>query len=74
MSKLATKATSPVLNKFERKISGQGPTDPLYSFQMKIWMILLQLQSLEKSALLTDGVTKTGKHEIKNEKVNFLGL
>ena len=43
---LATKATSSVLDKFERKTSGKGAVraerDSLYLFQMKIWMILLK--------------------------------
>ena len=41
-SKLTTEATSSILDKFERKISGKGATYSLYSFQMKMWIVLLK--------------------------------
>ena len=42
--------------------------DLLDLFQMKIWMILLKLKSLEDSGVLIDGVTETVKHEIEKQE------
>ena len=41
---------------------------------MNIWMILLKSKKLlEDSGVLTDGVTETVKHEIKNQEGGFIG-
>ena len=45
LPKLATKAISSVLDKFDRKVSGSSKSrkkDSLCSFQMKIWVISLK--------------------------------
>ena len=36
--------------------------------------IIKTIRSLEDSGVLTDGVTETVKHEIKNKKADFLEL
>ena len=36
--------------------------------------IIKIIKSLEDMGALTDGVTETAEHEIKNKKVDFLGL
>ena len=74
--KLATKATSTILNKFERKTSRKGVVrarkDLLYLFKMND--IIKIVLSLGKSGLLTDGATETVKNEKRNKKVDFLGI
>ena len=70
LPKLATKATSSVLDKFERKISGKAAVRVEKGFTLFISNgnmddIIKIVESLEKSSLLTDGATETVKHEIK---------
>ena len=65
--KLATKTTLSILDKFERKISGQGATRAEKVFTLFIlneYMddIITIVESLEKSGLLTDGETEIVKH------------
>ena len=76
-AKLATKATSTILYKFERKISrkcvvraGKGFT--LFISNEDIDDIIKTVESLEKSDLLIGGATETVKHEIKNQEGGFL--
>ena len=77
LPKLATKATSSVLDKFERKISGKAAVRAEKGFTLFISNgnmddIIKIVESLEKSSLLTDGATETVKHEIKKRWI-FLG-
>ena len=75
LPKLAT-----VLDKFERKIRGQGDLRARKGFTFFISIedmdfIIKIVQSLEKSGLLIDGAIETLKREIiKTKKVDFLGL
>ena len=76
--KLATKATSSILDKFERNTNVQrtvraGRRFILFISNKDINDIKIA-ESLEKSGLLIDGVSETVKNEIKNEKVDFLEL
>ena len=75
VSKLASNET----NKFERKTSGKEAVRARKWFKLFISNegmndIIKIIKSLEHSDVLIDGVTETVKHEIKNKKVNFLGL
>ena len=75
--KLATKAASSVINKFERKINGQEAIRPGKKFDLFILNEDMDdkiriVKSLEDSGLLINGATETVKHEI--EKVSFLVL
>ena len=77
MLKLAIKATSSALDKFERKISGQRTVREGKGFSYLISNkdmddIIKIVEWPEKSSVLIGGVTKTVKHEIKKE-VDFLG-
>ena len=70
--KLATKATSSVLDKFERKISGQGAIRAGKGFTLFISNedmndTIKIVESIQKSGLLTDGATEKVKHEKKEE-------
>ena len=66
-----------VINKFERKISGKGAVRAGKRFTLFISNedmadIIKMVESLEKSGLPIDGLTKTVEHEIKNtKKVDF---
>ena len=76
-TKLATNATSYILDKFERKISGKGIVSAGKEFALFISNedtddIIKIEESLEKSGLLIDGATGIVKHEIKKEG-GFLG-
>ena len=77
LPKLATKATSFVLDKFERKISGQEAVKAGKGFILFISNedfddIIKIVESLEKSDLLIDGATETVKNEIKKQEGGFL--
>ena len=68
--KLATEATSSVLDKFERKTNWQGVERSgrglnLFISNEDLDDITKITQSLEKSGLLIDGASETIKHEIK---------
>ena len=70
MPQLPTKATSSVIVKFERQISGReaiitvkGFT--LFSLNEDMDDIIRIKKSLENSVLLIDGATETAKHKIK---------
>ena len=73
-----TKATLSVLDKFETKTTGQEVVKPGKGFTLFISNedmddIIKIVESLEKSCLLMDDVTKTNKLEIKKQEVDFLG-
>ena len=76
LSKLATKATSSVLDKFERKRSGKDVVRTRKGFSLFISNEDMDdiVESLEKSDLLIELATKTVQHEIKKKKVALLGL
>ena len=76
LSKLATKATSSVLDKFERKRSGKDVVRTRKGFSLFISNEDMDdiVESLEKSDLLIEPATKTVQHEIKKKKVALLGL
>ena len=77
LPELATKEASPVIGKFERKISWQGAVRAEKAFILFISNevmddIIKIVNSLEHSSLLIDGAIETVKHEIKkNKKVDF---
>ena len=67
LPKLATKTTLSILDKFERKISGQGAARAgkvftLFNLNEYMDDITAIVESLEKSGLLTDGETGIVKH------------
>ena len=67
MPKLATKATSSILDKFQRKISGQGVVRAGKEFTLFISNedmddIIKLVESLENSGLFVDGANETVKH------------
>ena len=73
LPKLATKANSFVLDKFERKISGEGTVRAGKGFTLFISNedlnnIIKIKEPLEKSGLLIDGTTESIKHEIKKTR------
>ena len=75
---LATKATSSVLDKFERKTSGKGAVRAERGFTLFISNenmddIIKIVESLERLSQLIDGATETVKHEIKNQEDRFRG-
>ena len=79
LHKLATKATSSVLDKFEKKITEQGAVRagigfPSFISNEDMDIIIEILESLQKWCLLIDGASETVKHEIKNKKVHFFLL
>ena len=68
--KLETIATSSILDKAERKISGQGAVKGGKGFTLFISKenmddIIKIITSLESSGLIVDDGTETVKHEIK---------
>ena len=77
MPKLATKLTSSVLDKFERKKRRESVVRAKKEFILFISNddmgdIIKIIVSLEKSGLLIDGMTETVKHEMEeNNKVDF---
>ena len=62
--KLANKATSSVLDKFERKIAGQGALRAGRGFPLSVSN---KVESREQSGLLV-GASETVKHEWKKKK------
>ena len=77
LCKLATKATSYVLDKFDRKISEKCAVRPRKGFTLFISNedmndVIKIIESIEKLGPLIGGATETVKHEIKNKKVDFL--
>ena len=79
LPKLATKSTSSVLQKFERKISRKGVIRAgkvfnLFNSNEDTDDIFKIVESLEKLGLIIDCATETVQDEIKNQKVDFLGL
>ena len=77
MLKLATCATSSILDKFERMISELGAVRAGKGFNLFISNkdmddIIKIIESLENSGLLIDGASETVKYEIKNQKGRFL--
>ena len=76
LPKLATKATLSILDKLERKISGEkkaGKGFTLFISKEYINDIIKIVKSLEDSGVLIDGVTETVKHEIKKQEGGFFG-
>ena len=78
LPKLATKATSSVLAKFERKISGKrgvrvGKGFILFISNEDMDDSIEIVESLEKSGLLTDGATETVKKEMIKQAGGSLG-
>ena len=70
LPKLATKATSSVLDKPERKISGRGAVRAEKGFTLFISNedmddIFKIVESLKKLGLLIDSATETVKHKTK---------
>ena len=82
LPKLATKATSFLLDKFEKIIiiiiiTGQaavkaGTGFTLFISNEDVGDIIKIVESLGKSGLLIDGASKTVKHEIKKQEGEFL--
>ena len=75
VSNLASNA----INEFERKISGKGAAKAEKGFNLFISnedmnYIIKIIKSLEDSDMLIDGITETGKLEIKNRTTNFFLL
>ena len=76
MPNLATKATSSMLDKFERKISGKGAVragkwfTPLISYE-NIDGTTKIVESLEKLSLLIYSVSETINHEIEKQEEVF---
>ena len=75
VSNLASNA----INEFERKISGKGAAKAEKGFNLFISnedmnSIIKIIKSLEDSDVLIDGITETGKLEIKNRTTNFFLL
>ena len=71
VSNLASNA----INEFERKISGKGAAKAEKGFNLFISnedmnYIIKIIKSLEDSDVLIDGITETGKLEIKNRTTN----
>ena len=76
MPNLATKATSSMLDKFERKISGKGAVragkwfTPLISYE-NIDDTTKIVESLEKLSLLIYSFSETINHEIEKQEEVF---
>ena len=71
--------SSNAINEFERKISGKGAAKAEKGFNLFISnedmnYIIKIIKSLEDSDVLIDGITETGKLEIKNRTTNFFLL
>ena len=79
LPKLATKATSFILDKFKRKGSEQGSVKAAKKFTLFTSIedmndINKIVKSLEGSKLSIDNATETVKHETKKKKAGFLVL
>ena len=75
---LVSNLTSNAINKFDRKISGEGAVRAGKGFTLFISNevkndIMKIIKSLEDLGVLIDGVTETVKHEIKKQEDRFLG-
>ena len=77
MPRLATKATSSILGKFEIKVNrlrvvraGKGFT--LFIFEWRYGDIVKIVESPEKLGLLVSGATETVKHKINKEEGELL--
>ena len=75
LPKLATKAASSAIDKFQRKASRRGAVTAGKGFTLLIsnkdmGSIIKVVESLENSGLLIDGATETVKYEIKKQKVD----
>ena len=78
LSKLATRATSSLWDKFKRNIRGQGAVGAgkgltIFISNETMDYINKIVQSLKKSGSLSDGATETVKHEIKKQEREFFG-
>ena len=86
LPKLEIKGNSSVLDKSERKVSGQGAIAASRAGAVRARKgftlfisndimddIVKNLESIETSSLLNDGVTETVKHEIKKQEGGLLG-
>ena len=79
LSGLVSSLNSSAVNKFAKKISGKGAVRARKGFILFISNkyvndVIKIIKSLEDSGVLIDGVTDSGKHEIKNKNVDFLEL
>ena len=67
---MVSNLASNAINKFQRKISGKGVVR-----SEKVFTLFISNEDINdniKSGVLTDGVTKTVKHEIKKQDGGFL--
>ena len=79
LPRLVGNLTSSAINKFDTKVSRKGAVRArkwytLFTSNEDMNDIIQIIKSLEDSGVLINGVTETGKHEIKNRKVDFLEL
>ena len=74
LPRLVSNLNSNAINKFERKVNGARKGFTIFISKEDMNDIIKVKKSLEASGVLTDGVTETVKHEIKNKKENFLEL
>ena len=75
---LLSNLTSNAINKFDRKISGEGAVragkgSTLFILNENMNDIFKTIKSLKDSGVLIDGVTETVKDEIKKQDGRFLG-
>ena len=78
MSKIATEATSYVIDKFERQISEKGVVRARKGLTLSISIedmddIVKIVESLQNLRVWIDGATESVKHKIKKQEVDFLG-
>ena len=78
LPRLVSNLASNAINKFQRKISGKravrvGKGFTLFISNENMNDIINITKSLEDSDVLNNGVTETGKHEVKKEEGAFLG-
>ena len=77
LTKLATKATSSILDKFERNIIRQGLVRAGKGFTLFISNedmddFIKTVESLENSVSLIDGASEKVRHEIKKQEHGFI--
>ena len=77
ISNIASNAVSNAINKFKRRISGNGAAKVGEGFTLFMPNkdtddIIKTVRLLEDSEVLIDGVTKVVKHEIKKQEGGFL--